>query len=328
MTAYFADIARQAAADGVISAEEILALRSAGWADGVMQPEEVDAIFELNDALPEPTPEWSDFFVDAIGVFVINGIEPKGYVSEANARWLMDRIDHDGTLQGMTELQLLVRVFELSFNVPDALKAYVLKQVEDAVMTGTGPTRQNGDLEAGCINAAEAAILRRVLFARAGDGPASISLGEAEFLFRLKDATLGTPNAPEWKRLFVQGVGNYLMGTPPKNSQISREREMELQAKMADTRSSVLGFLGKMVKQTPDTARVMLGTDQSVKRDLLMAEVRRMVLGDGRDRLVEMREGERITPEEQAWLDSQVDADGAIDEYEQALIDFTSGAAA
>ena len=31
-------------------------------------------------------------------------------------------------------------------------------------------------------------------------------------LFRLKDATLYDVNAPEWDRLFVQGVGSYLLG--------------------------------------------------------------------------------------------------------------------
>ena len=110
MTMHFSDIARQAAADRAISAEDILALRRAGWADGVMKPDEAEAAFALNDALAEPTPEWSDFFVEAIGEFVINGTEPRGYVSEDNAAWLIARIDRDGTLQGMTELELLVRV--------------------------------------------------------------------------------------------------------------------------------------------------------------------------------------------------------------------------
>ena len=175
MTMHFADFARQAAADGAISADEILALRRAGWANGVMEPEEVDAIFALNDALDEPTAEWSDFFVEAVGEFVINGTEPKGYVSEENAAWLIARIDQDGALDNMTELELLVRVLERGIDAPDRLKAYVLERVEQAVLTGSGPTRRGGGLVAGCVNESEAAILRRVLFAPAGDGPAVVS---------------------------------------------------------------------------------------------------------------------------------------------------------
>jgi hypothetical protein len=230
MTMHFADIARQAAAEGAVSSEEILALRRAGWDDGAIKPDEIEAIFALNDALAEPTAEWSDFFVEAVGEFVINGTEPKGHVSEANAAWLISRVDSDGRLEGMTELELLVRVLERSANVPERLKAYVLEQVEQAVLSGSGATRSGGELSPGHVNAAEAAILRRVLFAPAGDAPAAVSCTEAELLFRLKDATLGAANALEWKQLFVQGVANYLQGVASRTAQLSRERAAELEA--------------------------------------------------------------------------------------------------
>jgi hypothetical protein len=302
---HFTDIARQAAADGTITAEEVLALRRAGWSDGTMAPDEADAVFALNDALAEPTPEWSDFFVEAIGEFVINGTVPKGYVSEDNAAWLIARIDRDGTLQGMTELELLVRVLERSLNTPDRLKAYVLDQLERAVLSGTGPTRHGGELSPGHVNAAEAALLRRVLFAPAGDAPAAVSCAEAELLFRLKDATLGAANALEWKQMFVQGVANYLQGVASRSAQISRERATELEAFVAEHNSSVTGFLGRMAQRTPNAFGVVFGKKQP-----------------GRDRLAELRAAEEVTGDERAWLDEHVNADGEIDAYEQALIAF------
>jgi len=308
MTMHFADIARQAAADGVISAEEILALRRAGWADGTMTPDEAEAAFVLNDALAEPTAEWSDFFVEAIGEFVINGTEPKGYISEENARWLIARIERDGTLQGMTELELLVRVLERGLNAPGALKAFALEQVERAVLTGSGPTRRGGELSPGQVNAAEAAILRRLLFAPAGDGPAAVSCAEAELLFRLKDASLGAANAPEWERMFVQGVANYLQGVASRSAQLSRERAAELEAFMGDDNTSVAGFLGRMAKGAPNAFGVVFGKKQPE-----------------RDRIAELRTAEQVTADERQWLDTHVNADGVVDEYEQALIAFLAG---
>ena len=305
MTLHFADIARQAAADGAISADEILALRRVGWGDGSIAPEEADAIFALNDALVQPTAEWSDFFVEAIGELVVNGTDPKGYVSEDNARWLMARIDHDGALQGMTELELLVRVLERSHNVPEGLKAYVLGQIERAVLTGTGPTRAGGEFSSSHVSQAEARILRRVLFAPAGDAPAAVSCGEAELLFRLKDATRDAPNAAEWKRLFVQGVGNYLMGAASRSAQISRERAAELEAFVADDSTSVAGFLGRMAKGAPQAFGVVFGKK-----------------APERDRLAELRSAEEVTASEQGWLDAHVGADSEVDEYERALITF------
>jgi len=84
-----------------------------------------------------------------------------------------------------------------------------------------------------------------VIFASGGDGPASVSQAEAEMLFRIKDATLGGANAPDWQRLFVQGVGNYLQGWNGARG-ITRERAGELEAFMNDTSVSLSGFFGRM----------------------------------------------------------------------------------
>jgi hypothetical protein len=304
MTMQFADIARQAAADGAISADEILALRRMGWGDGTMRAEEVSAIFDVNDALAEPTPEWSDFFVEAVGEYVINGAEPRGYVSEDAADWLIERVDRDGLLKGMTELELLVRVLERGLNAPERLKSYVLEQIEHSVLTGSGPTR-NGELAAGSVNATEAALLRRVLFAPAGDGPAAVSCIEAEMLFRLKDAALGADNAPEWKRMFVQGVANYLQGVASRTAQISREQAAELEAFVADDTTHVARFLGRMVQSAPNAFGVVFGKKQPAH-----------------DPLAELAEAEKVDAGETQWLDAHVEADGTVDEYEKALIAF------
>jgi hypothetical protein len=307
MTMQFADLARQAAAERAISADDILALRRVGWTDGVMNRDEVDALFALNDALAEPSAEWSDFFVEAIGEFVVNGTPPIGYVSDENAAWLTARLDRDGVLQGMTELELLVHVFERATNAPDQLKTHLLDQIERAVLTGEGPTRR-GALSPGLVNADEAAILRRVLFAPGGDGPASVSCAEAEMLFRLKDATLSAANAPEWKRMFVQGVANYIEGVASRSAQISRERAAELNAFIADDSSSVARFLGRMAKSAPQAFGVAFGRSEAE-----------------RDRMAELREAREVTAGERHWLDAHIDADGEIDEYEQALIAFLAG---
>jgi hypothetical protein len=308
MTMQFADIARQAAADGVISAEELLALRRSGWADGAMKPDEAEALVALNDALAERSAEWCDFFIEALGEFVINSAEPKGYVSEDNAAWLMSRLDRDGSVESMAELELLVRVVERAQNAPATLKNYVLAQVEQAVLTGKGQTRR-GELSANGVNDAEAQLLRRVLFAPAGDAPAAVSRAEAELLFRLKDATLGAANGPEWKRLFAQGVGNYLQGFVGPSAQLSRERAAELEAFMADKGSSVGGFIRRAATAGPDYKGAFAA-----------------IFGEkGRDRFGELAAGEQVTSEESAWLETHVHADGEVDEYEQALLEFLAG---
>jgi hypothetical protein len=82
MSMHFRELASKVAADGLITPDEILSLRRTGWGDGKIAPEEAEAIFAINDAIDAPTNEWSDFFVQALGEFIVNGVEPKGYVSE------------------------------------------------------------------------------------------------------------------------------------------------------------------------------------------------------------------------------------------------------
>ena len=212
MSFHFADIARQAASDRQISADEILQLRRAGWADGAISREEADAIFAAQRAISAPDKEWSDFFVEAICQYVLHGTPPKGYASEPETAWLIEQVRRDERVCSMAELELLVQIFEKAQNVPDTLKSFVLWETEKAVLSGTGPTRCGGELSNTHVTETECTILRRVIFAAASDGPAAVSCGEAEMLFRIKDATLASANADAFQTLFVQGVGNYLLG--------------------------------------------------------------------------------------------------------------------
>lgn len=305
MSMHFANIAQQAAADGCISSDEILAMRQAGWADGKMTRDEAEAVFAAQRATRNPGREWSDFFVEAIQQHVLEGSEPRGYASEDEAQWLIAQVKADGRVCSMTELEVLTRIIEKGKNVPAALKDYVLGVLESEVMTGTGPTRDGGTLSDTHVTEAECKLVRRVIFGAASDRPAAVSRGEAEMLFRIKDATEHAANAPEFKRLFVQGVGNYLMGFSATSGQISRERQMELDAFIADNRASVGRFMGEMAVAAPNAFGVVFG-----KR------------GTGPSRDAKVSADAEVTGSEQGWLDEQIALNGKVDAYDQALLDF------
>lgn len=308
MTYQFAELAQAVGADGAISPDEILALRRLGWGDGTIHPHEAEAIFALNHQIADPSPEWVDFFVEALGEYVVNGREPRGYVDDAEADWLIAAIDHDGKLDTMAELELLVRVMERTSNVPDRLKAYALAQCEAAVLTGAGPTRQGGALEPGTINAAECRIIRRIIFSSGGHGPAAVSRFDAEMLFRLKDATRGQVHAPEWPRLFVDGVGNYLKGFTLAAAQISRKRAVELNAFMDDNQANVPRFLAAVARELPNAfshVDLAFGRKGEPQTDYFGLAAK----------------GALVTDAETAWLHSLIDADGQIDACEQAVLD-------
>lgn len=307
MTINFPELARQAAADGVISADEVLTLRRTAWPDGRIDQAEAEAILAINDVVSAKGPEWVDFLVEAVGEYVLNGSEPRGYIADETADWLIARLDHDGRLDSAAELELLVRVLEKALGTPDRLKDYALAQIERAVLTGEGPTRDGGTLSAGSITEAECKLLRRVIFASGGDRPAAVSQHEAEMLFRLKDATLGQPNAAEWQRLFVQGVGNYLQGWTGGRA-ITRERAAELESFMNQTSGGLGGFFSRM-------SRIGAGDLRSAARDMLAGAPARDFSGEARAEAA-------LTSPEQSWLDGKIGADGQTDPLETALLAF------
>lgn len=305
MSVHFGELAKKVGANGTVSAEEILVLRREAWPDGRISQAEAEAIFALDRQLESKSSEWVDFFVEALSEYVVNQRAPARYVDRENASWLMMQIDHDGSLCSMSEVELLVRVFERASNVPQALKDYAISQMELAVLEGTGPTRDGRQLAAGNVTAAEVKLLRRAIFAPASERPAAVGRKEAEMLFRLKDATLEADNAPEWEQLFVQGVANYLQGYSDGNAQISHERAQELEHFMNESRSSVGGFLGKMAKESPNVFGKVFGKKPARP-----------------SREDEVAAAHEVTHAEREWLDARIDANGQVDEYERALLDF------
>ncbi|MDC8753655.1 hypothetical protein OIK40_03260 [Erythrobacter sp. sf7] len=306
MTTHFIELAQRAAADGQVTAEELLALRRQGWGDGIITREEAEALFALNNALEERSQAWVDFFVEAIGEHVLNGTPPRLQCSDAEAEWLIAQIDHDGIVESMAELECMVRIIERAENTPDRLKSYVLAQVEREVLNGTGPTRCGGELSATHISAAECRIIRRVIFASGGHGPAAVTRFDAEMLFRLKDETLAEENAAEWDDLFVDGVANYLKGFALENAQVSHERKLELEAFAADNTPNVARFMGKVAREAPQIGNhfgKVFGKRQGAPDYAALAA-----------------KGEAVTDHESEWLEKMIGADGEIDELESRLL--------
>lgn len=303
----FGNLTIQIAEDGHISAAEILALRRLGWADGRMSPDEAETLFIANETTADSGADWCDFFVEAMTSFVVHTVEPSGYIDQEMADELIARIDRDGRVGTMTELELLIRVIEVSTSAPQTLRDYALRQVEEAVTLGEGPTR-HGQLTTQGINTTEVAMLRRLIFGTGSERPAGVSKAEAEMLFRIKDATLFEVNCREWHDLFVKGVAQFLLGFGGHEA-LSAERAAELEAFMNKEGGGIGGFLSRMARSDP---REGFGS-------LLELDSEEDELGAWDD---DAEAAAALEPAEQVWLRDMLDADEELDEMEKALIAF------
>jgi hypothetical protein len=303
-----------------ISADELGALRSEVWANGSVSADEAEKLFRMNRTVA-PSPDWTQFFVDAICEFLLSQGEPRRYLSDDEATWLLHQVSHDGKVESHAELELIVKLLETAEYAPPSLHAFALGVIEQTVLTGEGPTR-TGDPVPNRIEDAEVAMIRRLIFAPAGEGPAVVSSAEAEMLFRLKDATLGHDNSPEWKKLFVQGVANHLMGhqsyVPP-----SAEEEMRLEAHYkSEPFGHMLSGLGQGLESSQEYHDALFG----VSPELLNRFVRKCASED-EDEATDKFEHKvaadaEVTLTESDWLKRLYDKDRQRDEYEQALLDF------
>ena len=309
MSAAFAELANDIRQRSSIAAEDVLALRRLVWGDAAVSREEADALMALNTACRLQATEWVDYFVEVMVDYLVRQQAPTGYVDDAKAVWLMDWIDKDGRVDTLTELELLVKVLEVAESVPEGLRGYALKQVEAAVLTGQGATRNgfndgDGRLDAACINATEVELLRRMIFAQSGDGAYIVSTAEADMLFRLKDATLGADNAPAWQDLFVKAVGNHLMAHRNYEA-LSRDDKLRMDRYEADTSVSIGRFFRRMVGMEgaalPQSA---LNIADRMNDDAAAAA------------------DHAITPEETQWTLDHIRADGHYDPIEKALVAF------
>ncbi|MEP3052038.1 MAG: hypothetical protein ABJP48_04770 [Erythrobacter sp.] len=310
MTIQFADLARRVREDGVVASDELLSLRQQGWGDGIITQEEAEAIFAINNVLDQRDDAWSDFFVEAIGEFVLNGTKPRRQCNAEETEWLIAQIDHDGVIESFVELEALVRIVERAENVTDRLKNYLLEQIEREVMTGTGPARNGGELSDTHISPAECKILRRVIFASGGFGPAAVSRFDAEMLFRLKDATLADANAPEWADLFVDGVANYLGGFTIDNAQLSHDRKLELVEFLEKPSAGLEGFVAKMIETAPKLGRnINWAVEHLGGKD-----------GPQNDYGADASAGDIVTEDENNWLQKMAQGDGKLDDIERKLL--------
>lgn len=304
MSFSFSDFSSSLEAGGDITSEDVLAIRRAVWPDGVVARAEAEALFDLHRRARRPGPEWGDFLIEAIADHVLNGTEPRAYVGDDTAAWLIGQIDRGEEAIGPVELELVVKILEGALNAPAPLKSWALAEVERCVLNGTGATRRDGDVRPGMVDEAEVKLMRRIVFAGGGDGALVVSQDEAEMLWRIKDATLGAANAPGWQTLFVQAVGNFLMAYSSYRP-LERSEAARLESFMNDRRSSVIGFLSRMGH--PDFE----GAKRVFERG-----------AGGEDHDGAVAAAAEITESERAWLQSSISSDGKTDECEAALLRF------
>jgi hypothetical protein len=233
------------AADGRVSAEEAARIRAGVFPDAIVSRAEADALFLLNERVAGDDPAWEAAFAEAIADHMIESSALRGHVSDEAATWLQSQMTRDGRIERATELAALLKTIELAESAPPSLAERARVHVRAVIMDRRGVDGADPNRVAGQIGAAEAELVRRVLYACAGAGGAAVSRQEADWLFALDAETLGYAHDPAWQDVFVKAILNHLFAA--ETSQLlAREPMMRRAAWLAaKTPAEPLAFFGR-----------------------------------------------------------------------------------
>jgi len=111
-------------ADGIIDAQEVKEIDEVIYADGKIDQEEADFLFDLNDAVSgkKNDPSWKNLFVKAISSFVLEDENSADEIDNDEAAYLVGQIQGDGQVDDV-ELALLKHLKSTLGNLPDELSA-------------------------------------------------------------------------------------------------------------------------------------------------------------------------------------------------------------
>jgi len=320
-------------ARGSIRDSDVAAMRRAFNEDGTISTSEAEALLSLNSACRVTDATWAPFFIEALTDYVVHQSEPDGYIVVDKADWLVARISRDGHIATNTELELLLNVLDKARWSPPSLAAFALGQVRDAVISGVGVTRAGQMLPAGTIGQSEIDLIRRILYAFAGDGGIAVTRAEAEVLIAINKARARGKSSPAWTELFVKAVGASVLASlghhiPPREEAL----RIEVWAKDADARGAgalladTIGsgeegtsarerigkFLGRMVAGGAGSVWSTFRMQSSEERALARLERQRL----------EIVTNERIDDAECQWLIENLGKDGKLDANEIELLAF------
>lgn len=295
---------RSVGADGYVSADDVVFLRKHVFADGVVSRPELAALFALAEKAPQGDPEWRDYFGEAAADFFLREEEPHGYLTNEEFEHIEAFVTRDGRKASRIELRMLISLMEKATATPPAMAEFVADQLRRHIRDRTkGEPR---------VSREDSELLRRYLYAAAGDGSIAITKEEAELLFDLHEATRAADNDPAWTDLFIKAIAAHLMahvGYRP----LPREEALRLHDWVKDQTVNPAGFFGRMFSGGLDGIREAYGRKPSAAAK------------KNEDDAIAAAIAEQVTAHEADWLADRIGRNGEFDDVERALLLYMRG---
>ena len=285
---------------GSLSEADARAIARSVYQDGIVQREEAERLFEINNALADSDPTWDRQFVETIKDFLVTVEAPEGWVTEEEGQWLVQQINQDGQVKLASEVDLLIAILRHAEGAPLALSRFALNHVCDRIR------------EEGRALPQDVERLRYILYASSGEGQVWVSRYEATQLFRLNDDICNARNDASWNDLFARAIGNHLLAFAHPNP-VDEAEAFRREEWLKDT--NPVGMMGKMFAEAGNFLSKEWFKKVTYSEEKAMS-ARQAVVEAAR------REGEEVTDDESNWFLKRLGWDNKISPAEKALIEF------
>ena len=310
------ELDRNLRARGQIDSQHALRLRQLIYAKDKVGQGDAEVLFRLDHACTEKHPAFAALYVEVLTDYFVWQVEPRGHVSEAQARYLIDNVMQDAHVSSRTELELLLNIVHYAQSVPDELSLLVLEAVRQQVLL-PNDTRPGANRPSASVSAADVVILRKTLHAPSGERSLLVSRREAEVLFDLNETTRTSQNDPSWQEFFCLSIANHLLN--PLNDPVMPSIETATaREKWLDERGSI----GSLLESTAKALRSGNIPFMEVWNDLdpTGAEQARAEAEALKAETEQRLQREQVDAAEAQWLAERILRDGAVDENERALL--------
>lgn len=192
---------------------DVLRLQTAMLAEPGLDPAEAQLLLAVNRADRVQSRRWISLLIDAIAGLVVDRMQPRGYITESNAEWLVAALAPAGHLVRRSELELLVTLLARARHSPVSLSILALNEVRCGIVEGTGALLDGAQGAAGALGEVEVELLRRILYAHASARALPVSRPELEILLAINDAWGERVRTGAWRGFIVSALANAVLAT-------------------------------------------------------------------------------------------------------------------
>ena len=241
------ELADEIIADGVVDASEVAKMRERLYADNVIDREEADFLFMVNDKVSGKGNDagWQKLFVEALTSHVLDDDVSPGEVDDDEASYLISKIEADGQVDG-TELDLLTNIVSKANQTPPNFQQFVLASLKESVLAD------------GVIDGEEVEAIKKVIYGTGSGAGAGVDRAEAELLFEFNDAVSGKQNAPGWQALFVEALTKHVLEDEVSPNEVDDDEaswlvgKIESDGQVDDTEKALLVSIKSKAKKISD----------------------------------------------------------------------------